>query len=70
MTIATSHLDNTLNQLAELLCHHFPDDYNAEIYQRIAEDKNDPASQIGKLAQGIAMSDFVAEVFKKQPHLI
>ncbi|MFQ1046663.1 bifunctional [glutamate--ammonia ligase]-adenylyl-L-tyrosine phosphorylase/[glutamate--ammonia-ligase] adenylyltransferase [Avibacterium paragallinarum] len=70
MTIATSHLDNTLNQLAELLCHHFPDDYNAEIYQRIAEDKNDPASQIGKLAQGIAMSDFVAEVFKKQPHFL
>lgn len=70
MAFSVPHLEDTLQALAANLIQHFPEHYNEEIYTQLAVQKNDPTSPIGKLAQGIAMSDFVAETLKKQPHFL
>ncbi|MFZ7186450.1 bifunctional [glutamate--ammonia ligase]-adenylyl-L-tyrosine phosphorylase/[glutamate--ammonia-ligase] adenylyltransferase [Avibacterium avium] len=70
MAFSVPHLEDTLQALAASLIEHFPEHYNEEIYTQLAAQKNDPTSPIGKLAQGIAMSDFVAETLKKQPHFL
>ncbi|MCW9699982.1 bifunctional [glutamate--ammonia ligase]-adenylyl-L-tyrosine phosphorylase/[glutamate--ammonia-ligase] adenylyltransferase [Avibacterium sp. 20-129] len=70
MAFSVPHLDDTLKTLADCLIQHYPEHYNEGIYTQLAQQKNDPTSPIGKLAQGIAMSDFVAETLKKQPHFL
>lgn len=57
-----------LTQLAELLLLHFPEQYSSNIFQHIQQDKENLNTSIGRIAYAVSMSDFFAEVLKKQPH--
>ncbi|AKD37702.1 bifunctional glutamine-synthetase adenylyltransferase/deadenyltransferase [Pasteurella multocida subsp. multocida OH4807] len=70
MQFALAQFDNQLNQLAELLIQHFPEQYNASLFQQIEQQKNDPQTAIGQLYTAISLSDFFVETLKKQPHFL
>lgn len=70
MLLPTSQLANALNQLTEMLTQHFPRQISTEVYQRIIDHQQDLDSDIGKLVYAIAMSDFFAEVLRKQPDFL
>lgn len=59
MSFPLAHVDATLNQLAKQLIAHFPEQYQDQIFQHIATDKEKPTSNIGQLRYAIAMSDFL-----------
>ncbi|SUB35910.1 glutamate-ammonia-ligase adenylyltransferase [Pasteurella multocida] len=65
MSFPLAHVDATLNQLAKQLIAHFPEQYQDQIFQHIATDKEKPTSNIGQLRYAIAMSDFFAETLQK-----
>ena len=62
MLLPITQFDAELNQLADLLCEQFPEQFSTNFHQ---SHPNTAA-----ILQSIAMSDFVAEVFKKQPHFL
>ena len=62
MLLPITQFDAELNQLADLLCEQFPERFLTNFHQ---SHPNTAA-----ILQSIAMSDFVAEVFKKQPHFL
>ncbi|HEH9770546.1 TPA: bifunctional [glutamate--ammonia ligase]-adenylyl-L-tyrosine phosphorylase/[glutamate--ammonia-ligase] adenylyltransferase [Pasteurella multocida] len=70
MSFPLAHVDANLNQLAKQLIAHFPEQYQDQIFQHIATDKEKPTSNIGQLRYAIAMSDFFAETLQKQPHFL
>ncbi len=70
MLMPISFAQETLTSLVALLIEQFPEQYNQDVYNRLEQDKNNPATNIGKIAQAVAMSDFVAEVLQKQPHFL
>ena len=70
MPMPISFAQETLTSLVALLIEQFPEQYNQDVYNRLEQDKNNPATNIGKIAQAVAMSDFVAEVLQKQPHFL
>lgn len=62
MLLPITQFDAELNQLADLLCEQFPEQFSTNFYQS--------HPNTASILQSIAMSDFVAEVFKKQPHFL
>ncbi|MDD7569883.1 MAG: bifunctional [glutamate--ammonia ligase]-adenylyl-L-tyrosine phosphorylase/[glutamate--ammonia-ligase] adenylyltransferase [[Actinobacillus] rossii] len=62
MLLPITQFDAEINQLADLLCEQFPEQFSTNFHQ---SHPNTAA-----ILQSIAMSDFVAEVFKKQPHFL
>ncbi|VEI58018.1 glutamate-ammonia-ligase adenylyltransferase [Pasteurella multocida] len=70
MQFALTQFDNQLNQLAELLIQHFPEQYNQSLFQQIEQQKNDPQTVIGQLYIAISLSDFFVDTLKKQPHFL
>lgn len=70
MSMPVSFAESSLQQLAETLLQHFPEQYDQAIFALIQRDQQDPNSNIGKIAQAVAMSDFVAECLQKQPHFL
>lgn len=62
MLLSTTPFESTLNQLADFLCEQFPEQFTFNFQH------NHPNRTT--LLQCIAMSDFVVEVFKKQPHFL
>ena len=62
MPLPTAQFEDTLNQLANLLCEQFPEQFSAGF-----QTANPNSSAI---LQSIAMSDFVTDVFRKQPHFL
>ena len=56
-----------LHSLAEILIHSFPEKFNSTLFEQIKQQREDPATNIGKIAVAVAMSDFVAEAWQKQP---
>ncbi|MBN6063919.1 bifunctional [glutamate--ammonia ligase]-adenylyl-L-tyrosine phosphorylase/[glutamate--ammonia-ligase] adenylyltransferase [Aggregatibacter actinomycetemcomitans] len=59
-----------LNSLAEVLIQSFPEQFDSALFAQIRQQKDDPASHIGQIAVAVAMSDFVVEVWQKQPHFL
>ncbi|EIJ70151.1 bifunctional [glutamate--ammonia ligase]-adenylyl-L-tyrosine phosphorylase/[glutamate--ammonia-ligase] adenylyltransferase [Pasteurella bettyae] len=70
MSMPISTFQATLTQLAELLIEQFPDQCNKQLYKDVIDQQQDLNTPIGRLVQAIAMSDFVVEIFKKQPHFL
>ena len=68
--LPASMFEQTLNEFAVLLLKHFPEQYDSSIYLHINKAKTDLNSNIGRIALSVAMSDFVTETLKKQPHLL
>lgn len=62
MSLSSAQFTETFNQLAKLLSDQFPEQFSENFHHL---NKNSPA-----ILQSIAMSDFVADVFKKQPHFL
>lgn len=62
MLLPITQFDAELNQLADLLCEQFPEQFSTNFHQS--------HPNTATILQSIAMSDFVAEVFKKQPHFL
>ena len=56
-----------LCSLAEVLIHSFPEKFNSTLFEQIEQQREDPATNIGQMAVEVAMSDFVAEAWQKQP---
>ena len=56
-----------LHSLAEVLIHSFPEKFDSTLFEQIEQQKTDPTTNIGQMAVAVAMSDFVAEAWQKQP---
>ncbi|EGY34064.1 glutamate-ammonia-ligase adenylyltransferase [Aggregatibacter actinomycetemcomitans serotype e str. SC1083] len=69
MSFVASFSDK-LNSLAEVLIQSFPEQFDSALFAQIRQQKDDPASHIGQIAVAVAMSDFVVEVWQKQPHFL
>lgn len=70
MSIPISAVADTLNLFAERLTEYFPAQYAADIYHKIEQEQHNAATNIGRIAQAVAMSDFVADVLQKQPQFL
>ncbi|MBN6066423.1 bifunctional [glutamate--ammonia ligase]-adenylyl-L-tyrosine phosphorylase/[glutamate--ammonia-ligase] adenylyltransferase [Aggregatibacter actinomycetemcomitans] len=69
MSFVASFTDK-LNSLAEVLIQSFPEQFDSALFAQIQRQKDDPTSHIGQIAVAVAMSDFVVEVWQKQPHFL
>ncbi|MBN6067989.1 bifunctional [glutamate--ammonia ligase]-adenylyl-L-tyrosine phosphorylase/[glutamate--ammonia-ligase] adenylyltransferase [Aggregatibacter actinomycetemcomitans] len=69
MSFVASFSDK-LHSLAEVLIQSFPEQFDSALFAQIRQQKDDPASHIGQIAVAVAMSDFVVEVWQKQPHFL
>lgn len=56
-----------LGSLAEVLIHSFPEKFDSTLFEQMEQQREDPATNIGQMAVAVAMSDFVAEAWQKQP---
>ena len=56
-----------LRSLAEVLIHSFPEKFDSTLFEQIEQQREDPTTNIGQMAVAVAMSDFVAETWQKQP---
>ncbi len=56
-----------LHSLAEVLIQSFPEKFDSTLFEQIEQQREDPATNIGQIAVAVAMSDFVAETWQKQP---
>ena len=56
-----------LRSLAEVLIHSFPEKFDSTLFEQIEQQREDPTTNIGQMAVAVAMSDFVAEAWQKQP---
>ncbi|HBO39261.1 MAG TPA: bifunctional glutamine synthetase adenylyltransferase/deadenyltransferase, partial [Pasteurellaceae bacterium] len=70
MSMPITPFENMLTQFATQLIEHYPEQYNQAIYSQIQQDKENIESNIGRIAQAVAMSEFVAETLQKQPHFL
>ncbi|TDQ59851.1 glutamate-ammonia-ligase adenylyltransferase [Mesocricetibacter intestinalis] len=62
--------ETILNHLAALMIEHFPQQFDHQLYKQIQREQQNPDSHIRRLAEAVAMSDFVADVLHKQPHFL
>ncbi|MGY4677217.1 bifunctional [glutamate--ammonia ligase]-adenylyl-L-tyrosine phosphorylase/[glutamate--ammonia-ligase] adenylyltransferase [Pasteurella sp. P03HT] len=70
MSFPFAQFDAKLTELAQLLIVHFPEQYDATLFQQIEKEKTDRTRPIGQLQYAIALSDFFSEVLQKYPHFL
>ncbi|NBI13331.1 bifunctional [glutamate--ammonia ligase]-adenylyl-L-tyrosine phosphorylase/[glutamate--ammonia-ligase] adenylyltransferase [[Haemophilus] felis] len=70
MLLPISQFSEPLNQFAQILIAHFPEQISHSIFTTIEKEQENLDSNIGKIAYAVAMSDFFAEVLKKYPQFL
>ncbi|QLB12557.1 glutamate-ammonia-ligase adenylyltransferase [Bisgaardia hudsonensis] len=68
--LQTAPFIDTLHSLAKLLVTNFPEKYDDDIERYVNQELKLPNSHINQLLLAISMSDFLSEVFQKQPHFL